>query len=63
MLVLKRKPDEGVVIWNEQSPSQQLKVSFRKLPDGTYQMQFEGPRCFKIFREEMVNSDSFEDKK
>ena len=62
MLVLKRKPDEGVVIWNEQQPESQLKVSFRKLPDGTYQMQFEGPRCFKIYREEMLN-DSFEDKK
>lgn len=58
MLILKRAPDEGVIIWSENRPDHQLKVSFRRLTDGTYQMCFDGPKSFKIYREEMVH-DSF----
>ena len=55
MLILKRAPDEKVVIWSESNPDHQLKVSFRRLTDGTYQMCFDGPKSFKIFREEVIN--------
>jgi hypothetical protein len=30
--------------------------------DGSYQLGFDGPRSFKIYRQEVFN-DSFEDKK
>lgn len=55
MLILKRDIDEKVVIWSDTNPDHQLKVSFRKLADGTYQMCFDGPKSFKIFREEVLN--------
>ena len=63
MLVLKRQSDEGVIVWNEKSPTDQLRVSFRKLPDGTYQLAFDGPRSFKIFREEMLQNECFKSEK
>lgn len=63
MLVLKRASDEGVIIWNEKSPQEQLRVSLRKLPDGTLQLAFDGPRSFKIYREEMLQHEYFKSEK
>jgi carbon storage regulator CsrA len=62
MLVLERKVNESVMIWDESDPNQILVVTLKRAVDGSYQMVFEGPRNFKIFRKEMLN-DSFEDKK
>jgi hypothetical protein len=50
------------MIWDESDPNQILVVTLKRAVDGSYQMVFEGPRNFKIFRKEMLN-DSFEDKK
>jgi len=61
-LVLERKVNESVMIWDESDPNQSLVVTLKRAVDGSYQMVFEGPRNFKIFRKEMLN-DSFEDKK
>jgi sRNA-binding carbon storage regulator CsrA len=61
-LVLERKVNESVMIWDESDPNQILEVTLKRAVDGSYQMVFEGPRNFKIFRKEMLN-DSFEDKK
>ncbi|CAB4136504.1 Carbon storage regulator [uncultured Caudovirales phage] len=61
-LVLERKVNESVMIWDESDPNQILVVTLKRAVDGSYQMVFEGPRNFKIFRKEMLN-DSFEDKK
>jgi carbon storage regulator CsrA len=61
-LVLERKVNESVMIWDESDPNQILVVTLKRAVDGSFQMVFEGPRNFKIFRKEMLN-DSFEDKK
>lgn len=61
-LVLERKVNESVMIWDENDPNQILVVTLKRAVDGSFQMVFEGPRNFKIFRKEMLN-DSFEDKK
>ena len=61
-LVLERKVNESVMIWDESDPNQNLVVTLKRAVDGSYQMVFEGPRNFKIFRKEMLY-DSFEDKK
>ena len=61
-LVLERKVNESVMICDESDPNQILVVTLKRAVDGSYQMVFEGPRNFKIFRKEMLN-DSFEDKK
>ena len=61
-LVLERKVNESVMIWDESDPNQILVVTLKRAVDGSYQMVFDGPRNFKIFRKEMLN-DSFEDKK
>jgi len=61
-LVLERKVNESVMIWDEADPSRVLEITLQRAVDGSYQMVFDGPRNFKIFRKEMLN-DSFEDKK
>ena len=63
MLVLERKVNESVLIWDEADPNQILVVTLKRAADGTYQLGFDGPRNFKIFRKEMLNDNSFEDKK
>ena len=61
-LVLERKVNESVMIWDEADPDRVLEITLQRAVDGSYQMVFDGPRNFKIFRKEMLN-DSFEDKK
>lgn len=62
MLILERKVNESVMIWDESDPNKVLVVTLKRHADGSYQLGFDGPRNFKIFRKEMLN-DSFEDKK
>jgi sRNA-binding carbon storage regulator CsrA len=62
-LVLERKVNESVMIWDESDPNQILVVTLKRAVDGSYQMVFEGPRNFRIFRKEMLDDNSFEDKK
>jgi carbon storage regulator CsrA len=50
MLVLERKINESVLIWDEADPNKILVVTLKKAADGSYQLGFDGPRNFKIFR-------------
>jgi carbon storage regulator CsrA len=63
MLVLERKVNESVLIWDESDPNKILVVTLKRAADGSYQLGFDGPRNFRIFRQEMFNDNSFEDKK
>jgi|LakMenEpi03Aug12_release.lakeMendotaPanAssembly.Ray.scaffolds.fasta_scaffold12540_18 sRNA-binding carbon storage regulator CsrA len=63
MLILKRDVNEGVIVWTENNPNQHLKISFRRLTDGTYQMCFDGPKSFKILREEIFDDNSIKSEK
>lgn len=62
MLILERKVDESVLIWDESDPTRILVVTLKRHADGSYQLGFEGPRNFKIFRKELMD-DNFEDQK
>ena len=50
MLVLERKVNESVLIWDEADPNKILVVTLKRAADGSYQLGFDGPRNFKIFR-------------
>jgi carbon storage regulator CsrA len=63
MLILERKFNESVLIWDEADPNKILVVTLKRAVDGSYQLGFDGPRNFKIFRKEMLDDNNFEDKK
>ena len=50
MLILERKFNESVLIWDESDPNKILVVTLKRAVDGSYQLGFDGPRNFKIFR-------------
>ena len=63
MLILERKFNESVLIWDESDTNKILVVTLKRAVDGSYQLGFDGPRNFKIFRKEMLDDNNFEDKK